>query len=143
MKQIFKILSIFLLGGISYMLVEVAYKGKTHWTMLIVGGICFLLIGAINEIFPWEMPLALQCILGGLVTTLVEFIAGCIINIHLGWDVWDYSDQLFNIMGQVCLLFFFYWVVLAGPAIIYEDYIRYCFGEEKPHYTLFKWRKKS
>lgn len=48
--QIFKILSIFLLGGISYMLVEVAYKGKTHWTMLIVGGICFLLIGAINEI---------------------------------------------------------------------------------------------
>lgn len=108
MKQIFKILSIFLLGGISYMLVEVAYKGKTHWTMLIVGGICFLLIGAINEIFPWEMPLALQCILGGLVTTLVEFIAGCIINIHLGWDVWDYSDQLFNIMGQVCLLFFFY-----------------------------------
>ena len=129
MKQIFKILSIFLLGGISYMLVEVAYKGKTHWTMLIVGGICFLLIGAINEIFPWEMPLALQCILGGLVTTLVEFIAGCIINIHLGWDVWDYSDQLFNIMGQVCLLFFFYWVVLAGPAIIYEDYIRYFFGE--------------
>lgn len=44
-------LFLFVIGGISYMLVEVAYKGKTHWTMLIAGGICFLLIGAINEVF--------------------------------------------------------------------------------------------
>lgn len=144
MKRILKVSLLFLIGGMSYMFVELAYRGRTHWTMFIVGGICFILIGAQNELYTWDMPLILQCFMGALIVTTVEFISGCIINIKLGWDVWDYSHMPFNLLGQICLLFSCLWGLLSVPAIILDDYLRYwLFGEERPRYTLFKWRKKS
>lgn len=138
MKQIFKALILLLTGGVSYTLVEMAYRGHTHWTMFIVGGLCFYLIGLINEITPWEMPLISQCLIGAVIVTVMEFIAGSIINIGLGWNVWDYSDLPCNLLGQICLLFSSLWVLLSLPAIILDDYLRYwLFGEEKPHYYIF------
>ena len=138
MKQIFKALILLLTGGVSYTLVEMAYRGHTHWTMFIVGGLCFYLIGLINEITPWEMPLISQCLIGAVIVTVMEFIAGSIINIGLGWNVWDYSDLPCNLLGQIFLLFSSLWVLLSLPAIILDDYLRYwLFGEEKPHYYIF------
>lgn len=140
MRKILKILILFLIGGISYTLVEMAYRGHTHLTMLFVGGICFVLIGGQNEFYTWEMPLVLQCFIGSLIVTAIEFISGCVINKMLGWNVWDYSDLPCNLLGQVCLLFSCLWMLLSIPAIILDDYLRYwLFGEEKPNYTLF-WR---
>lgn len=138
MKRVFKLFLLFLIGGMSYMLVEMAYRGHTHWTMLIVGGVCFVLIGAQNELYTWEMPLILQCIVGSLIVTAVEFFGGCIINIKLGWEVWDYSGLPCNLLGQICLLFSCFWALLSVPAIILDDYLRYwLFGEDKPQYILF------
>ena len=106
--------------------------------MFLVGGLCFWLIGLINEVIPWEMPLWQQCIIGAVIVTAVEFFAGCIINIWLGWQVWDYSGLPLNILGQICLPFSVLWVFLAAVGIILDDYLRYwLFGEDKPHYT---WR---
>lgn len=144
MRKILKILILFLIGGVSYTIVEMAYRGRTHWTMILVGGICFVLIGAQNELYTWEMSFMLQCFVGALIVTAVEFISGCIINKMLGWNVWDYSGLQCNLLGQICLLFSCLWVFLSVPAIILDDYLRFwLFGEEKPRYTLFKWRKKS
>lgn len=144
MKRMLKVFLLFLIGGMSYMFVELAYRGRTHWTMLIVGGICFILIGAQNELYTWDVPLILQCFMGALIVTTVEFISGCIINIKLGWDVWDYSGMSFNLLGQICLLFSCLWMFLSLPAIILDDHLRYwLFDEEKPQYILFKWRKKT
>lgn len=39
------------LGGFIYSIIEVLYRGNTHWTMFIVGGLCFLLVGWINKFF--------------------------------------------------------------------------------------------
>lgn len=137
-RQIFKLTVLFLLGGISYTFVEIAYRGTTHWTMVLVGGICFVLIGVQNEIYARDAPLILQCIIGALIVTVIEFIAGCIINILLGWHVWDYSGLPYNLFGQICLLFSIFWLFLSLPAIILDDYLRYwLFGEERPQYTLF------
>lgn len=137
-RKIFKIAILFLLGGISYTLVEIAYRGKTHWTMMLVGGICFILIGIQNEIYPRDAPLILQCVIGSLIVTVIEFFSGYVINILLGWHVWDYSDLPCNLLGQICLLFSVLWIFLSFPAIILDDYLRYWFfGEEKPQYTLF------
>ena len=44
-------------GGMLYSLFEIGFRGYTHWTMIIVGGICFYLIGLINEVIPWEMKI--------------------------------------------------------------------------------------
>lgn len=125
------------IGGLLYILCELVFRGYTHWSMFLVGGICFVLIGAINELIPWEMPIWQQAIIGAAIVTSIEFIFGCIINIWLGWHVWDYSDLPFNAFGQVCLLFTGIWIFISIVAIILDDYLRYwLFGEEKPHYIL-------
>ena len=40
---------LFLIGGITYYLIEVMYRGYSFVSMMILGGICFLFIGDINE----------------------------------------------------------------------------------------------
>ena len=123
------------IGGLLYILIEILFRGHSHWTMFCVGGLCFWLIGLLNEILPWEMPLWKQGIVGAVIVTTVEFISGCIINLWLGWNVWNYSDMPFNLLGQICLPFSIAWVGLALVAIILDDYLRYwLFNEEKPHY---------
>lgn len=69
--------------------------------------------------------------------TCLEFITGVIVNIWLKLGVWDYSGLPLNILGQVCLPFYFAWVGLSVVAIVFDDYLRYWFfGEEKPHYKI-------
>ena len=125
------------IGGLMYVLIELAFRGRSHWTMFLVGGLCFWLIGLINEVLLWEMPFWKQCIIGAVIVTVVEFLAGCIINLLLGWDVWDYSSMPFNILGQICLPFSLLWILLSAVAIVLDDHLRYwIYGEEKPHYKL-------
>ena len=57
LKQLIKTLILFLIGGTAYYAVELLYRGYSHPSMFIFGGLCFLLIGFINEWFTWEMPL--------------------------------------------------------------------------------------
>lgn len=125
------------IGGLLYVLIELAFRGRSHWTMFIVGGLCFWLIGLINEVIPWEMSFWKQCIIGAVIVTAVEFLAGCIINLGLGWNVWDYSNMPFNVFGQICLPFSMLWILISAVAIVLDDHLRYwIYGEEKPHYKL-------
>ena len=76
-------------------------------------------------------------LIGACIVTFMEFISGYIINIKLGWQVWDYSNLPFNIMGQICLPFSIIWFFISLVAIVVDDYLRYwLFKEERPHY---KW----
>ena len=137
MKALMKLLTLFLAGGLIYILIEMLWRGHTHWTMFLVGGICFVLVGLINEGFTFEMPLVFQMVISMFVITAVEFIAGYIINIRLGWDVWDYLELPFNLMGQICLPYMGLWFLLSALAIVLDDYLRYwLFGEEKPRYKI-------
>lgn len=141
MKKLLKLGCLFLIGGAIYILIELVYRGYSHWTMFIVGGLCFVLIGGINEFLSWDTPLWLQAGLGAVIITALEFICGCIVNLALGWNVWDYSNTPLNILGQVCLPFAIIWFVIAHAGIVLDDYLRYwLFKEEKPHYT-YKFKK--
>lgn len=136
--RVLKTLILYSFGGLLYMLCELIFRGHSHWTMFCVGGVCFWLIGMINEVIPWEKPLWMQSMLGMIIITIVEFLSGCIINLWLGWNVWDYSNLPFNVLGQVCIPFMVIWLFLSTIAIVIDDYMRYwLFGEEKPHYKLF------
>lgn len=107
--------------------------------MFFLGGLCFVCLRAINEIIQWAMPLWLQIAIGACIITGLEFIMGCIVNLWLGWGIWDYSSIPGNILGQVCPQFYGLWLVVALAGIILDDYLRYWwFGEEKPHYRFFK-----
>lgn len=122
------------------MLIELMWRGRTHWTMFIVGGICFVLVGLVNEVFTWDMPLIRQQAISTVMITIVELLAGLLINCN--YTIWDYRNAPLNIMGQICLPYTILWFFLSCPAIILDDYLRYwIFGEEKPRYKLFKsWR---
>lgn len=133
-----KYMSLFYIGGIIYYCIEKLYRGYSHPTMLIVGGLAFLFCGLINKVLSWDTPFLTQCILASIGITLIEFFSGCIINLWLGLDVWNYSNLPFNILGQISLLFSFFWIILGGVAIVLDDYLRYwLFKEEKPHYKFF------
>lgn len=137
-KVLFKWSVLGITGGIIYSLIEIAARGYTHWTMFLLGGICFLGVGLLNEVFPRETPLFWQSLAGGAFITLCEFVTGVIVNIGLGWNVWDYSNKPFNYLGQICLENSLYWVLLSVVAIILDDFLRYkLFGGRKPSYTLF------
>lgn len=127
-----------LIGGIIYGALEILVRGHTHWTMVILGGVCFVAVGLINEIIPWEMPLAVQMLIGSIIITALEFCCGCIVNLWLGWDVWDYSFEWGNLLGQICPKFSVIWFFVSVLAIIIDDYLRWVlFDEEQPHYRLF------
>ena len=48
--------------------------------------------------------------------TLVELIAGFVVNILLGWGVWDYSGLPLNFMGQISALYSVLWCLITVPA---------------------------
>lgn len=137
-----KPLVLFIVGGSIYYLIEFIYKtfisgGILHWSMFLLGGLCFLIIGALNEKLPWEMSIIKQGLIGAIIVTVLEFVFGIILNTILKLNIWDYSHLPLNIMGQVCLPFAIAWFFLAIIAIMLDDYLRWkWFGENKPHYHL-------
>lgn len=138
-KNIKREFILFLIGGMIYSLIEIFGRGFTHPSMFIVGGICFVLIGLLNEIYSWDMLFQYQCIIGSLIITFLELISGIILNIILKLNIWDYSNYNFNILGQICLHHsIFFWIPLSAIAIILDDYIRYeFFNEEQPVYHFW------
>lgn len=137
-RLILKYLILFSIGGILYFLGEIMWRGWSHWSMFVLGGVCFVLIGVINEFMSYKMPFIIQMIFGTFIITSLEFLAGYILNIRLDMGIWDYSDMPMNIMGQICLPYMLGWFILSAACIILDDYLRYfLFEEEKPQYRLF------
>lgn len=103
---------VYVLGALLYGAIEILWRGYTHWTMLICGGACFTLMYLISLT---SLPLWAKWLFSASVITAVEFCTGCLVNITLGWQVWDYSAQPMNIMGQVCPLYSLFWFLLSVP----------------------------
>lgn len=138
LKAISKYVFLFSFGGQVYYILELLWRGWSHWTMFILGGMCFIAMGLINELLSWKTPLIYQMLLGGLITTVLEFVCGLIVNICLKWNIWDYSNVPYNLLGQISLRTSLLWCGLSVIGIFMDDWIRYLFfGEEKPKYKLF------
>ena len=135
---------LFIIGGLIYASIEVFARGFTHWSMFIVGGLCFVIIGLLNEWYNEDMLFELQTLIGAFVITALEFISGYIVNIKLGWNVWDYSEHRFNLFGQICLHHSIcYWIPLSAFAITLDDILREVwFNEPFPKYKFLFSKKK-
>ena len=114
---------IFIIFGLMYVTIELLYRGHTHYSMFIVGGICGVLIGLINDNTP-DMPLLPQCVLGAVIITVIELLTGLFLNVYLGLNVWDYSNQPFNFMGQICPQFCIVWCILSILVIRIDDWLK-------------------
>lgn len=114
---------IFCSGAFGYWAVELLWRGYTHWTMPILGGVCLILIYAIANFMAeslWK-----KWLMCSACVTAVEFIVGGIVNITLNWDVWDYSTLPGNLMGQICPLYSIYWILLSIPSVFFCNILRY------------------
>lgn len=60
-KQTGKYLLLFVTGGLLYNIIEILLRGWSHWTMFILGGVCFICLGLINELLPWTLPCGSRC----------------------------------------------------------------------------------
>ncbi len=128
----------FLTGGFLYCGIEILYRGYSHISMLIAGGICFLLVGVIQNILGESSSIIGQMVICGIMITSVELIIGIIVNRHMHLNVWDYSGEQYNFKGQICLLYSNMWFLLSGPMIIVHDYMKYhLLGIQIPHYKIF------
>lgn len=128
-------------GGTVYFLLEVVFKTLTghperiSWTMLVVAILLTIPVERAGEQLPWEVPLWLQALCCAALVTAVELAAGCIINLWLGWDVWDYSNLPGNLWGQICPQYSAIWWVLCLAFIPAFDWLRYAVeGGERPCY---------
>lgn len=124
------------IGGMSYVLLELLWRGWSHPSMFLVGGICFVLIGEINgRLLQWNTPFVLQTVVCACAVTLVELVSGLLLNIRWQLQVWDYGALPFNFMGQICLPYFLLWIPLSAAAIFADDWLRHVlFGEVRPSY---------
>ncbi len=117
-----KYLMIFFMGAAGYASLEKLFRGFTHWTMFVAGGIVFVILYYINSKNE-DAPLGQKCLAGAVIITMVELATGCVVNLWLGWNVWDYSAYPLNFMGQICLAFTALWFFLCIPLSYVTRYL--------------------
>lgn len=113
-QRVAEVSFLLLTGGILYFALETVCRGRSHISMAICGGICLWLIYRVNERFS-RLLLPLRALIGAGIITAVEFVTGCVVNLWLGLGVWDYSNQPFQFLGQICVPFFVLWFLLSVP----------------------------
>ncbi len=114
-KKIKKYSLLFIIGAIGYAAIEIIWRGNTHWSMMIAGGLCFIMFSLVAEKLK-ERPLALKVAVCALGVTAIEFLFGVVFNLILKMGVWDYSHMPLNILGQICPMFTILW---AGVALAF------------------------
>lgn len=133
----YKYIYLFLIGGLTYYNIEILWRGYSHISMIICGGLCFLSIGGLNQFFGSGLSLLQQMAISSIIITTLEFITGLIVNRWLKLNVWDYSDLPLNILGQVCLPYTIAWFFLSLGAIFLDDTLRhFIFQEPWPVYYI-------
>ena len=86
-KQCLKLMVLFPIGGTIYVGIEILWRGYSHPSMFVLGGVCFILVGLINEYLPWETGLLWQSLIGACIITSSEFVTGLVVNVWLGLNV--------------------------------------------------------
>lgn len=107
---------LFSVGGLAYAVIELLWRHRTHWTMIITGGICLVALFRIFKKFK-NIGIFYKCLIGSAVITTIEFIVGVIVNIQFKMNVWDYSTLPLNLLGQICPLYSLFWGALTIPII--------------------------
>ncbi len=100
----------FAVGAVGYGALEIVWCGRTHWTMLLLGGVCFLYLCFLDT---RPFSLFTKCLLGALGITFAELCTGLLCNRLLHMNVWDYSAQWGNFYGQICPLYSTLWFLLC------------------------------
>ena len=109
-------ITVFILGAFGYTILEIIWRGYSHWTMTVTGGFCMTILFLLNEsVSSWD--LSAKCFVGCILITSVELVVGILVNLILKWNVWDYSSIPMNFMGQICFPYTVLWYFLCIPVM--------------------------
>ena len=113
--------ALFCIGGLGYVGLELLWRRRSHSSMFILGGICFLALGK-TENLASRLPFPQRMIAGGGIVTCLELLAGMIVNRR--HQVWDYSSMPCNYLGQICLPYALLWIPVSGVAMLLHRKLR-------------------
>ncbi len=122
MYRLLKSVVFFIIGGIGYGIIEIIWRGYTHWAMLIAGGLCFITFSFVAENYT-DCSRCRKAILCALCITEVELVFGIIFNIILKQNIWDYGNIRFNILGQICPLYTILWGGLSFILLPFAEWL--------------------
>ena len=137
--KLIPIILIFIISGIIYCLIEIAYRGYTHYSMFLCAGMAGIAITFLNDwVYEFNTDFRTQCITAGLICSGIEFIIGEFFN--RDYSIWDYRGLWGTIKcldSQVNVMFVCAWIVICAFAIPFLDYLQWKLGMgEKPWYRI-------
>ena len=119
MVLIWKLCFLFYLGGMCYAGLELLWRGFSHGSMFVLGGICFVLVGNLKRLRPGK-KLPARVTEAALIITLLEL--GCGLLVNRSYRVWDYRNMSLNVFGQICLPFTLLWIPVSFVAMLLYDW---------------------
>jgi len=136
-KQLIKYLSLFFIMGMIYFTLEGVWRSNANIIMLLIGGICSVLIGLLNE-YPqyYKLKIYQQTLIGTFIVLIVEFVSGMFFNVFLEMNLWNYSDTWGNLYRQICIPYALLWTLIVPFCIFVDDWIRFKLYNECEMYSL-------
>ena len=143
MKKFIGKLGLFLSCGFIYCMIEILFRGWSHWSMFVLTGFLGVFcVDSINNTLSFDCDYIVQILISTILCTIGEGISGIILNVWLQLNVWDYSKMTFGtfFFGQCNVIFCVAWALIIGLfAIFYCDAYNYYILkiEPCPYYVIF------
>jgi hypothetical protein len=97
---------LFGIGGTGYVGLELLWRGRSHGSMFLLGGLCFLLLGTLRRLV--KISLIFRLMIGAACVTVLELLTGLAVNRN--YQVWDYRGLPLHYRGQICLIYSLLWI---------------------------------
>ena len=143
--------SIFIISGLIYTMLELIWRGRTHWTMFLCAGLCGLVMANVNNnLLEFDTDFLKQVVVSALCCTGFEFLFGIIFNGN--FSIWDYRGlwgTIHILDDQVNILFFGIWIIISVFSLPFLDWLQWKLKlAEKPYYKIgnryfYPWGRKE
>lgn len=133
---------IFVTSGLIYIVLELLWRGRTHWTMFLCAGLCGLVMANINNNWlEFDTDFRIQVFVSALMCSTSEFFFGIMFNGD--FSIWDYRGMWGTIHAlgdQVNIIFFGIWIIISVFGLPLLDWIQWKLEvAEEPYYRIGRW----
>lgn len=150
-KKLIPLLIIFITSGLIYTVLEMLWRGYSHWTMFICAGVCGIVMMGINDgLLKFDTDFRVQVLVSALLCTAAELIFGLIFNSD--FTIWDYRDMIGTIHflnDQINIFFILIWGIISVFGLPFLDWMQWRLGlGPRPYYKIgdryiYPWRGRS